>query len=62
MSNIGFDQSMADAQWDNDPSNPVNFDPTSSSDNMYCQECDTEFASDFIFCQLCGERMKEVNQ
>jgi hypothetical protein len=61
MSGIGFDQSMADSQWDNDPHNPVNFDPTSDADNMYCQECDQEFASDYIFCHMCGERMVEVN-
>ena len=46
---------------DTDPRNPANQDPTLEPDNMYCQECDTEFASDYIFCPLCGERMTEVN-
>ena len=59
MSNGGFDQGLCDAEWDNHPNNPANQEPTEEG-NMYCQECDQEFDFDFIFCPVCGERMKEV--
>ncbi len=56
-----FDHNMAGTQWDSDPRNPANFDPTLELDDMYCRECDLQFDNDLIFCPLCGERLVEVN-
>ena len=54
VNNRGFDQSMADAQWDDDPSNPANADNEIDLDWEYERQQDDLAEHMSVVCRNLG--------
>lgn len=50
----GFDQSMADAQWDDDPANPANADDVEDTDYEYDKMRDDLLEHNATICNNLG--------
>jgi hypothetical protein len=54
INNGGFDQGMADAQWDNHPDNPANADDEYDADWLYEQQQDDLAEHMSVVCRNLG--------